>query len=103
MQALAGVLGVVRGVSVPLGISTPGQPNIASTLWRTVADQRNKIYAFDSATSPNTFWVALAELDLKPGAPVKKLPLAGGKVYSGNASASFVEAKPFTFLAVAVP
>ena len=103
LQALAGVLGAVRGVSVPLGISSPGQPNIASTLWRTVADQRNKVYAFDSATSPNTFWVPLADLDLKPGAPVRKLELAGGKVYSGNAAKSFVEAKPFVFLAVVVP
>jgi penicillin V acylase-like amidase (Ntn superfamily) len=102
-QALASVLGAVRGVSVPLGVSTPGQPNIASTLWRTVADQRNKVYAFDSATSPNTFWVPLADLDLKPGAPAKKLELAGGKVYSGNAAKFFVDAKPFAFLPVQVP
>ena len=34
-QAVASVSGVMRGVSVPLGITTPGEPNIASTLWRT--------------------------------------------------------------------
>jgi choloylglycine hydrolase len=97
-QAVASVLGVIRSVSVPLGISTPGQPNVSSTLWRTVSDQTDKVYFFDSATSPNAFWVPLADLDFKEGAPVKKLAVAGGKVYSGNAAASFMPAQPFAFL-----
>ena len=97
-QAAASVLGVMRAVSVPLGITTPDQPNISSTLWRTVSDQTNKIYFFDSSTSPNSFWVPLADLDLKEGAPVMKLTLAGGMVYSGNAADKFVAAPSFTFL-----
>ncbi len=97
-QAAASVLGVMRGVSVPLGISTPGEPNIASTLWRTVSDQTDKIYFFDSATSPNAFWVPLSDLDLKEGAPVKKLTVAGGKVYSGNVADKFVPTTSFAFL-----
>ncbi len=97
-QAVAGVLGVMRGVSVPLGLSTPGQPNIASTLWRTVADQKNKVYFFDSATSPDTFWVPLSELDLKDGAPVRKLTTAGGAVFSGDAAGHFRKTRPFAFL-----
>ncbi len=97
-QAVASVMGVIRSVSVPLGIKTPGEPNIASTLWRTVSDQKNKVYFFDSATSPNTFWVPLADLDFKNGAPVKKLTTSGGKVYSGNAASNFVAAQPFAFL-----
>lgn len=99
-QAVASVASVMRSVSVPLGLSTPGEPNIASTLWRTVSDQKDRIYFFDSATSPNTFWVPIADLDLKVGAPVKKLDLTGGKVYGGNAAARFVPAQPFTFLPV---
>ena len=47
--------------------------------------------------TPATFWVKLDELDLRPGAPVKKLQLAGGKPYSGNAVTQFVDAKLFTF------
>lgn len=97
-QAAASVLSVMRSVSVPLGITTPGQPNISSTLWRTISDQTNKIYFFDSSTSPNSFWVPLADLDLEEGAPVKKLTIAGGKVYSGNAVDKFVETPAFTFL-----
>ncbi|MBN9017202.1 MAG: linear amide C-N hydrolase [Rhizobiales bacterium] len=101
-QAAASVLSVMRAVSVPLGITTPGQPNISSTLWRTISDQKEKVYFFDSSTSPNAFWVPLADLDLKEGAPVKKLTLAGGKVYSGNAADKFEEAKPFAFMPVVV-
>jgi choloylglycine hydrolase len=97
-QALASVFGVIRGVSVPLGITTPGQPNIASTYWRTVSDHKDKVYYFDSAISPTVFWVPLAELDLKEGAPVKKLSLVGGKTYSGSAASKFETAEPFAFL-----
>jgi choloylglycine hydrolase len=97
-QAALSVLSVIRSVSVPLGITTPGQPNISSTIWRTVADHKNKVYFFDSATSPNTFWVPLSDLDLEEGSGVKKLTLSGGKIYSGNAGGKFEQAPPFTFL-----
>jgi penicillin V acylase-like amidase (Ntn superfamily) len=97
-QAVASVMGIMRSVSVPLGISTPKEPNIASTLWRTIADQKNKVYFFDSATSPDTFWVNISDFDFKEGTSVKKLTVAGGKIYSGNVSNKFVPAKAFAFL-----
>jgi choloylglycine hydrolase len=101
-QALASVVSVMRSVSVPLGITTPNQPNIASTLWRTVADQKNRMYYFDSATSPNIFRVELAKLDFKAGAPVKKLTVANGPIYAGDVSKYFVASKPFAFLPAGV-
>jgi choloylglycine hydrolase len=97
-QAVASVASVLRAVSVPLGMSSPGEPNVASTLWRSWADQTNLVYFFDSATSPNTFWVPLADLDFGEGAPVKKLTVTGGKIYAGNAADKFEPAKPFAFL-----
>jgi penicillin V acylase-like amidase (Ntn superfamily) len=97
-QAVAGVMSVVRAVSVPLGISTPDQPNLSSTIWRTVSDQKNLIYYFDSATRPDTFWVSLHNLNLKPGAPPLKLTIDSGQVFSGEVSGSFVPTKPFTFM-----
>ncbi|MGI0481622.1 linear amide C-N hydrolase [Geminocystis sp. CENA526] len=99
-QALASVLSVVRSVSVPLGITTPDQPNIASTVWRVVADQKNKIYYFDSATSPNVFWIDMKELDFNPTASVKKLSLTDGTFYAGDATKNLVSAPPFQFLPV---
>ena len=56
-QPVASVLCVVRSIGVPLGIVHPSKPNISSTLWRTVHDHKKKVLFFDSATSPNTFWV----------------------------------------------
>lgn len=58
-RTVASVLSVIRNASVPLGISTPDQPNISSTLWRTVSDQENRVYYFESTSTPNTFWVDL--------------------------------------------
>ncbi|MBG6241076.1 MAG: linear amide C-N hydrolase [Candidatus Symbiopectobacterium sp. Dall1.0] len=49
VEATASVFSVIRNVSVPYGINTPSQPNISSTRWRTVADQRKLIYFFESA------------------------------------------------------
>lgn len=102
-QAVSGVMSVQRAVSVPLGITTPDQPNISSTIWRTVSDQKNRVYYFDSATRPNTFWVSLSKLDLKPGAPVKKLTIQNGEVFSGEVAADFQPSEPFKFLPVTPP
>lgn len=97
-QATASVMSVMRAVSVPLGVTHPTKPNLASSLWRTVHDQTRRITFFDSATTPNTFWVPLGDLDFQEGASVKKLTIAGGRIYSGNAASSFEDAEPFPFL-----
>jgi penicillin V acylase-like amidase (Ntn superfamily) len=96
-QAMMSVLSVMRSVGTPLGIDVDNQPWVSSTIWRTVSDNTNRIVMFDSATTPATFWIRLDDLDLKPGAPVKKLELVGGKAYSGNVADKFIETKLFDF------
>jgi choloylglycine hydrolase len=102
-QAVAGVLSVQRAVSVPLGITTPDQPNISSTIWRTVSDQKNLVYYFDSATRPNTFWVSLAKLNLRAGAPVRKLTIQNGEVFSGEVADKLKDSESFKFLPATPP
>lgn len=97
-QALASVLSLMRGVSVPLGIHTPGQPNLASTIWRVVSEQKRRVLVFDSVAFPSVFWVSLDQLDLRPGAPVRRLEVAGGQVYAGETAAKFEPAPAFPFL-----
>lgn len=97
-QAIASVLSIMRSVSVPLGMTMPDQPNIASTIWRTAADQKNRIYYFDSATTPNTFWVNLDDLNFGKNAPIQRLEVAGGRVYSGDSAKFFTPQKAFTWL-----
>lgn len=102
-QAMASVRSVMQAVSVPLGITDPESPNLASTFWRTIIDHKNRVLLFDSATLPNAFWVPVTALDLQPGAPVRQLPLSGGRTYSGNAAGSFKKATPFKFLGASPP
>ncbi len=96
-QSAMAVLSLMRSIGTPLGFSLADQPWVSSTIWRTVSDSTNRIYVFDSAMTPATFWVKLDDLDFKPGAPVKKLTLTGGKTYSGDAADKFVAAKLFNF------
>ena len=97
-RAIAAVFSVIRNASAPLGISTPGKPNIASTIWRTVHDQQKRVLYFDSATSPTVFWIPLDQLDFAAGAAVKRLPLKSGETYHGDASEGLVSGEAFKFL-----
>jgi penicillin V acylase-like amidase (Ntn superfamily) len=100
--AIASAFSVIRNASVPLGISTPGQPNISSTIWRTVSDHKNKRYYYESTRSPSIFWVDLADVNFAKGQSIKKLTLTGGEIYSGNTASKFVDSKPFVFLPATV-
>jgi len=95
--AIASVFSVIRNASVPYGISLEDQPNISSTHWRSVSDQKNLTYYFETVLTPNTFWVDLQHADLSPGAPVKKLSLANRETYAGDALHAFENAQPFVF------
>lgn len=100
-KALASVFSVIRNVSVPYGISTPNEPNISSTRWRTVFDHQRQLYFFESALTPNTFWVDLKALDFSAErGKVLKLDLGPNQdhPYAGNATRAFQPAEPFRFL-----
>ncbi|WP_245513355.1 linear amide C-N hydrolase [Enterovirga rhinocerotis] len=103
VEALASVFGVIRNVSVPYGITTENQPNISSTRWRTVADHKRKLYFFESALTPNIFWVDLNTIDFseKTGT-VRKLNLGPNQTntFSGVANGQFKESAPFKFLGI---
>lgn len=96
--AIPSVLSVMRNVSVPFGISTPDKPHISSTRWRTVSDQKNKVYYFESTLTPNLFWLDLKKIDFSPKASIKKLSLANGEIYAGDAVKDLKDSKSFTFL-----
>lgn len=97
-RAVAAVFSVIRNASAPLGITTPGEPNVASTIWRTVHDHKDRVMYFDSATSPTVFWVPLDRVEFAAGGAVKRLPLKGGETYSGDATGSLRAAEPYAFL-----
>ncbi|RGD91173.1 linear amide C-N hydrolase [Acinetobacter sp. SWAC57] len=98
-HSLASVFSVIRNTSVPFGLNTEEEPNISSTRWRTVVDHKRSLYFFESAVSPNVFWVDLKEINFKDG-QTKKLELGPDQAmtYAGKANASFKVTKPFEFL-----
>jgi penicillin V acylase-like amidase (Ntn superfamily) len=98
---IASVFGIIRNVSVPYGITTEGQPNISSTRWRTVADQKRMLYFFESALTPNVFWVNFKDVDFSAETgKVMKLDLGKDQrnVFSGNVAKEFKPSEPFRFL-----
>lgn len=96
--AVASVFSVIRNVSVPYGFEIEGYPNLSTTRWRAVADQKNLVYYFETALTPNIFWVDLKKIDFSEKRGVRKLDLSENKTFDGEASAQFENAKPFKFI-----
>jgi len=96
-EAVAGVISVARNVSQPFGTADPLRPNISPTRWRTVSDLTNRVYYFESTTSPSIVWVRLDELDFAAGAPVKKIDLVNGTDRVGNVSSEFKSTEPYVW------
>ncbi|KAJ9611787.1 hypothetical protein H2204_015213 [Knufia peltigerae] len=100
-QAVAVAASMIRAVSVPFSPSLPGQPNVASTLWRTYSDTQALRYYYESSTLPMFFWVDLPSMNLSNNnTPVKVLQLldVNPETRVGNMGSSFVNSAPFTFL-----
>ncbi|NJN87092.1 MAG: linear amide C-N hydrolase [Leptolyngbyaceae cyanobacterium SL_7_1] len=95
--SVASVFSVIRNTSVPYGISIEGFPNLATTQWRTVADQKNLVYYFETAITPNTFWVDLKKIDFSETSGSRVLRLTNGEIYAGEVSSEFVRSEPFRF------
>ncbi len=98
-EAAAAAFSVIRNVSVPYGISTPDSPNLSTTRWRVVADQKDRLFYVESAISPNVFWVDLKNLDFSEGSDVRWLDLKMdmSAIHSGEVSDQFTVAEPFPF------
>lgn len=63
-----------------------------------VADQKHKVYYFESTLSPDIFWINFNNLDFAAGEKVKKLTLTNGEIYAGDAADKMEIAEPLTFL-----
>ncbi len=101
--ALASVFSVIRNASVPYGLNTEEEPNISSTRWRTVVDHKRRLYFFESALTPNTFWVDLKRADFSAETgKVLKLDLGPNQrnVFAGESLDRFVPSEPFKFLGI---
>ncbi len=96
--AVASVFSQMRAISVPLGMTDKTRPNIAMTLWRTVADHHAKVYYFESAIFPSVCWIDMNKVDLGVGAEPKVVAIERGKPLAGEISSSLKPAQPFKWL-----
>lgn len=94
-EAMAGILVIMRNVSVPFGVSYKGF-GIYNTEYRTAIDLTAKRYFFELTTSPNIIWADLTKFDLSAGVPVKELNPDSLQL-SGDVTASFktIDKAPF--------
>ncbi|KIV88691.1 hypothetical protein PV10_08349 [Exophiala mesophila] len=101
-ESIAIAASMIRAVSVPFSPSVPGEPNVASTLWRTYADTVALRYYWESALAPMFLWIDLPSIDLAAGAPSKMLELQNVDATTrvGNMDNSFVDTPAFPFLEV---
>lgn len=75
-QALGCLESIMGTVSVPYGYELPGEPNVSSTQWRSVADATGGKYYFKFADSTGDMWIDLSQLNVTAGAPVLKFDTA---------------------------
>ena len=94
-KAVASVFSVIRNLSVPYGITTPNEPNISSTQWRTVADQKSLVYYFENVVNPNVIWLDFSAIDFSEKGNVLKLSLDKNENYAGESSKDLIVATPF--------
>lgn len=97
-EAVATVFSVIRNCSVPRGVQHATAANLSTTIWRTVADQKSRVYYFENTASPSLVWVNLADIDFTEGSGTRKLTMVGNPDLGGNQTANFEKAEAFKFL-----
>ena len=94
-EVIAGVMSIMRNTSSPFGHPDLDKPNISTTMWRTIADQTNLVYFYESTISYGSLWVDYKKFDFSKGTETKVLEADSGFV--GNASDKFKVTKPVEF------
>jgi len=92
-------MSVMRNVSVPWGTPDPEHPNISPTWWRTLLDQKNGVYYFDSALSPQMVWLNLRQIDFSPGSGIRAIAIETNPSLQGKLDAQLRPGTAIRFLA----
>ncbi|MEU9853980.1 linear amide C-N hydrolase [Streptomyces sp. NPDC047974] len=92
-RAYAALLSVMRNAAQPFGTPDPARPNISATIWRTLADLTNGVYAFESSYSPDIVWTHLDRVDF--GRAARLDVTRDGLV--GDVTDRYEPAEPFSF------
>ncbi|MFD7292382.1 linear amide C-N hydrolase [Streptomyces sp. NPDC059897] len=92
-HAYAALLSVLRNTAEPFGVPATDEPNISQTIWSTLADLTNRVYAFASSYRTDIFWTDLTRLDLTR---TRRLDLSEAAL-SGDVTGRYSPAGPFAY------
>ncbi|KAK5057463.1 hypothetical protein LTR84_011463 [Exophiala bonariae] len=99
VEAVRVVQCLLRSISVTLRPQTANVAN-AATLWRALADTKDKRYFYESVTDGVSLWVNVSTVELGKNGTTKRLSLAPGDsgLYGryGDATNDFTKAEPYT-------
>jgi penicillin V acylase-like amidase (Ntn superfamily) len=100
-RQIAGIMSVMRNISVPWGAPDPLHPNIAPTYWRTVLDHGRRVYYFESSLSPFVVAVDLKRIDFAASRDLQSIALESKEAFarSGDITSEFRPSEPITYLA----
>lgn len=87
---------VLVNTSVPYTYEREGEPELSSTQWRTYAVPSTLRYYFDKVTNPGYYYIDLAKVNLRKGAPVMKLDTSSTDSLVGCANNHLRHVQPFT-------
>lgn len=93
VQAAANMMSLMNNVSVPFGSPYSGVSGTYPTWYRSIIDPDSHRYYVQTTITPNTFWVEMDKLDLKEGAPPRKLPIYDPQLM-GETSGDFKDGTP---------
>lgn len=94
-EAVAGVLAIMRNVSVPFGAPYKNM-GVYDTEYRTVNDLTNRLSFFELSTAPNVIWTNLNEIDFDKLKSVKTLDPNNIEL-AGDVTSKFREDKTVAF------
>ncbi len=94
-EALTRLSTIIDNVAVPSGYEIPGQPNLSSTQWRSIADLNRLRYYFKFADSLSLYYIDLRKLNPVNGGKVLKLDNNNHNKYSGCINNELIESEPF--------
>ncbi len=98
MVATGAAFSIIRNCSVPYGVHIENQPNLSSTKWRAVADQKNLIYYYEDPITLSPLWLDLKQIDFSEKTTVRKLDVSKRQQYFGLANTKLTKSEPFKFL-----
>ncbi len=86
---------IMANVSVPYHYTVETSPEVSSTQWRSYSNIRDLTYGFEPVSNLGVFFIDLKKVDLRPGAPVRRIDVTKTYNVVGDATSLLKPHAPF--------